>query len=215
MDPKRTDKTKLKTSSALKSALLFLAMILIVACSPATRQLFFDIPPPEPESEPEQVTEPSQAATRSPAGNFVGPVSGLGGVHPNDLETDRPPTEGTLVWEEALELLPRDNKDHPDWTAALRDGVVKPRALDPADRGGEWFKLDFFLQAKNPRFDTWFPHSAHLEWMGCDSCHPAVFKYRDNDITMASIRKGEYCGACHGTVAFPANNCKRCHTAMP
>jgi hypothetical protein len=25
---------------------------------------------------------------------------------------------------------------------------------------------------------------------------------------------GEFCGVCHMTVAFPMNDCKRCHPAM-
>jgi c(7)-type cytochrome triheme protein len=31
---------------------------------------------------------------------------------------------------------------------------------------------------------------------------------------MTAMLKGEYCGACHLTVAFPLHNCKRCHPGM-
>ena len=32
--------------------------------------------------------------------------------------------------------------------------------------------------------------------------------------SMPLILKGEFCGVCHVTVAFPMNDCKRCHPAM-
>ena len=110
--------------------------------------------------------------------------------------------------------LPVSAKGEPDWSAALREGIVRPRALDPSDRAVESFRLDFFMRAEKTKFDAWFPHSSHLQWMGCDSCHPAVFEYLDNEITMKQIRAGESCGACHGSVAFSAKDCKRCHTKM-
>ena len=30
-------------------------------------------------------------------------------------------------------------------------------------------------------------------------------------MTMAEIMAGKKCGVCHGTVAFPVSDCKRCH----
>jgi hypothetical protein len=32
---------------------------------------------------------------------------------------------------------------------------------------------------------------------------------------MARILKREFCGVCHLTVAFPMNDCKRCHPNSP
>jgi len=196
------------TNSALKSALFFLGLLVLLSCSHTTRSLFFDIPPPKPEAkvvtESELASELQQSATQS-----AGYLS-----HPHDLETDRPPIEDTLDWAEALALLPQNKKGEPDWSAALREDIVKPRALDPADRAGDFFKLDFVIPAEKSKFNAYFPHSSHVVWMGCDSCHPSVFQFRENDITMKAIRKGEYCGACHGSVAFSAKDCKRCHTEM-
>jgi c(7)-type cytochrome triheme protein len=37
---------------------------------------------------------------------------------------------------------------------------------------------------------------------------------RLNAITMAKIQAGEYCGACHGKVAFPVEACGRCHAIL-
>lgn len=193
-------------------ALIVFVSLFLAACSQKALSVFLDIPPPDPESELQETAETAEPES-DPAGISTGSNQWLG-THPSDMETDRPPIEDTLVWEEALELLPTNKKGEPDWSAALREGVIKPRALDPADRRAEWFALDFYLRADKPKFDAWFPHSSHLAWMGCDSCHPAVFEYRDNEITMKNIRAGEHCGACHGKVAFTAKDCKRCHTKM-
>lgn len=201
------------SSSALFSALFVLLGLLTVACSSATRSLFFDIPEKPPETE-QPVAEISEEAKPTTGATSELPVTTTQSVHPADIEADRPPIEEASTWEEALELLPKDAKGQPDWDAALREEVIKPRALDSADRQGSAFKLDFYLKADKPKFDAYFPHSSHLQWMGCESCHPAVFRYRDNEMSMKSIRNGEHCGACHDTVAFPAKTCKRCHTSM-
>ena len=201
--------SKKYTNSALFSALFVFVGLTLISCSPAARSLFFDIP--EPGSEPETVVQPEQQQQQPPG---AGPFIQSSSSHPADLEENRPPIEEASTWEQALELLPKDSMGQPDWVAALRDGVVMPRAMDSDDRNAEVFKLDFFLKGANPMFDAFFPHSSHLQWMGCESCHPAVFKYKDNDISMATINQGQFCGACHGKVAFPATNCKRCHTNM-
>jgi c(7)-type cytochrome triheme protein len=196
-----------KPNSALRSVLFFCVLVLTISCSSATRNLFFDIPPPEPEDESK--AEPDSELM--PESQSPGAAGGLALYHPSDLEIDRPEIEDVMDWEQALELLPKDEKGNADWVAALRDGTIKPRALEPSDRAVESFRLDFFLKAKKPKNDAFFPHSIHLEWMGCDSCHPAVFRYRDNEISMKTMRKGKFCGACHGSVAFSAKACKRCH----
>jgi c(7)-type cytochrome triheme protein len=61
-----------------------------------------------------------------------------------------------------------------------------------------------------------FPHWVHRARYRCYVCHPAPFAMEvgANDITMDSINKGQYCGACHnGRVAFNVEftNCARCH----
>jgi len=199
-----------RLNSALKGALFGFVTAILLSCSPATRQLLFDIPPPKPKSNEEEILQ-VQTETGSPA---LGSTARGSSVHPHDLEQNRPAIEDITNWEEALALLPTSKKGEPDWSAALREDLVKPRALEPSDRDVEVFKLDFFMRAKKPKNDAWFPHSSHLQWMGCESCHPAVFEYLDNEVSMKQIRGGEACGACHGSVAFSAKDCKRCHTKM-
>ena len=61
-----------------------------------------------------------------------------------------------------------------------------------------------------------FPHDAHNLWMSCEMCHDRIFKPEidGNDISMSKILDGEYCGLCHGAVAFPLTECNRCHSVV-
>ena len=63
--------------------------------------------------------------------------------------------------------------------------------------------------------DVVFPHAAHIEAFGCDSCHPDLFKAErgKNKATMEEMEKGKSCGACHdGATAFGvAEACDSCH----
>jgi c(7)-type cytochrome triheme protein len=60
-----------------------------------------------------------------------------------------------------------------------------------------------------------FSHAKHTAWNGCEGCHPQLFvgvKRGATPLSMAEIAAGKYCGACHGTVAFPLIDCQRCHS---
>jgi c(7)-type cytochrome triheme protein len=50
--------------------------------------------------------------------------------------------------------------------------------------------------------------------LDCTSCHPDIFVPQKgaNQISMAQIMAGQKCGVCHGSVAFPIEECRRCHT---
>ena len=61
-----------------------------------------------------------------------------------------------------------------------------------------------------------FPHWIHRARYRCYVCHPAIFEMKAgaNAVTMASMKKGEHCGACHdGRTAFNVEfpTCARCH----
>lgn len=60
-----------------------------------------------------------------------------------------------------------------------------------------------------------FPHQAHIAMLGCDECHPDLFKAERgaNKATMEEMEKGASCGACHdGSTAFGvAEDCEACH----
>ena len=109
-----------------------------------------------------------------------------------------------------LAMLPRDNAGGVDWVAAVHDGVVDPRMSLPGEEETEpGFGFDFYFG----EMETYFPHSAHVEWVECTSCHPAIYRNRDIETSMSEIAAGESCGQCHGSVAFAAEVCERCHPA--
>ena len=59
-----------------------------------------------------------------------------------------------------------------------------------------------------------FSHEKHTVWNGCELCHPQIFgiRKRAQVYDMQEIFEGKYCGACHGSVAFPNTDCRLCHT---
>ena len=63
-----------------------------------------------------------------------------------------------------------------------------------------------------------FSHSFHRQHFRCNVCHEDLgFKMKagGNDITMAKIVSGEYCGGCHnGSVAWGPVDCERCHSGV-
>ena len=187
------------TNSTLYRVLfVFFMSLLLVSCSPCTRSLFFDIPPSKPK--PVVVEE---TATKTD------PLSLSFGVDPN---AERPPIEAALNWEEALAMLPKDYKKKADWSAAVKQGLVRPRTgADPRSQFATTFKYDFIMEAEKPKNEAYFPHSAHTEWLGCKNCHISLYPYKRNPATMKEMRKGASCGVCHGNVAFSLKQCKRCH----
>jgi len=80
------------------------------------------------------------------------------------------------------------------------------------------FDKELLLQAEMGNIPpAVFPHRTHSEWMKCDTCHPSVFNIKaktTKHFRMAAILKGQFCGACHLTVAFPMDDCSRCHPGI-
>lgn len=61
---------------------------------------------------------------------------------------------------------------------------------------------------------TRFSHRTHIAEIGCQSCHPKLYKAGRGNATvgMAAMEKGKSCGACHnGKTAFAIDKCTRCH----
>lgn len=118
---------------------------------------------------------------------------------------------------ESLTYFPKDKLGYyPDWVAAVEKSIIDPRGtLDPEVPEEKEYQPDTLLIVKSPlRNNVCFPHSVHTYWLRCNNCHPEIFiaKKNANPINMTKIIKGEFCGRCHGKVAFHvANNCHRCH----
>lgn len=64
-----------------------------------------------------------------------------------------------------------------------------------------------------------FPHWFHRIRFRCKVCHSELgFEMRAgaNQVTMAEIVQGKFCGACHnGSIAWSTENCKLCHSGAP
>ena len=92
-------------------------------------------------------------------------------------------------------------EDHLEGTSIRRSKIQEPKEFD--------------LSAKQPNMpDVIFSHQKHTVWNGCELCHPEIFGIKKDSVpySMEEIFGGEYCGVCHGTVAFPNIDCQRCHT---
>jgi c(7)-type cytochrome triheme protein len=115
---------------------------------------------------------------------------------------------------QAFSYLPRTEDGFIDWVAALNSGIIKPRdAIDPkAPPKSPPLNLDILFDSKTMPAVV-YPHYQHTQWLDCTNCHPKIFKAQrgGNGITMEKIFAGEFCGRCHGTVAFPLEYCDRCH----
>jgi c(7)-type cytochrome triheme protein len=103
-----------------------------------------------------------------------------------------------------------------DWVKTLHEGTINPRydRLDPSKKP---FVMDLNIvrEVKGSMPDVVYPHKQHTEWLDCSNCHPDIFipKKGANQMSMAAILLGQKCGVCHGKVAFPVTECKRCHSS--
>jgi len=116
----------------------------------------------------------------------------------------------------ALYFLPKAEQGHyVDWTAALKYGVINPvDSLDPNKKTVPPIDFNVIFKVRGELPEVVFPHLAHTVWLDCTNCHPKIFVMRAgvNHVTMDAIRQGEFCGQCHGKVAFPLYDCNRCHS---
>ena len=199
-------------------------LLALEACSPearyrVARTVFDGVPPP---GTPRPERRRRQTVRVEPRG---GPGSGdqVEGQSLEDIGVGitgpKPePWPGWATYAELAAALPKDAVGDPNWMAAARMGVIKPRpGPDPEAEEFPELPFDIILKAPVPGFDVTFPHAAHTYWLRCDSCHPAIFRMKagSNPITMAKVLQGEYCGRCHGKVAFkPETSCSRCHLRL-
>lgn len=112
-------------------------------------------------------------------------------------------------------LEPAKSGNFVDWSASVEKGEIKPKydAKDPSMQATP-MNLDVVIEVKGSAPNVLFPHAAHLKWLECNNCHTAIFQPKKgaNKTSMDKILRGESCGVCHGSVAFPVNDCERCHS---
>ncbi|HAG51682.1 MAG TPA: hypothetical protein DHU69_03140 [Deltaproteobacteria bacterium] len=116
----------------------------------------------------------------------------------------------------AAQILPKDRYGLINWAKAAKDNIITPRhSLDPKEEEMPAMDMDVVIEAKSDFVsDVVYPHYIHTWWLKCEVCHPAIFlpAKGQNNMTMAGIAEGKWCGRCHGKIAFPLADCNRCHT---
>lgn len=171
-------------------------------------------------------TQVSQAAPAAPGGSAVNRFNRL--MKATGTEANAPPTldgihdatnPGTEALQpprEAFDPLPKSNSGNRiDWVKALQGGAIQPRVdVNDPNKTKQVMDLDIIREVKGSMPDVVYPHKQHTEWLDCAQCHPKIFvpKKGANAISMAAILMGQYCGACHGKVAFPVSECTKCHS---
>jgi c(7)-type cytochrome triheme protein len=117
---------------------------------------------------------------------------------------------------EAFATLPKSTGgNYVDWVKAVEKGAIKPR-FNYLDATKEALPMDLVIvmEVKGSMPNVAFPHKQHTDWLECVNCHDAIFKPQKgaNPMSMAEIMLGQKCGVCHGSVAFPVTECRRCHS---
>lgn len=115
----------------------------------------------------------------------------------------------------AANILPKDKYGLVDWVKAVKENLIVPRAsLDPKEEEMPPLDMNVVIEAKSDFVnDVVYPHYIHTWWLKCEVCHPKIFTPAkgQNNMTMAGIAQGQWCGRCHGKVSFPLTDCMRCH----
>jgi len=178
--------------------------------------IFDGVPPPRAPSEDEDALvaserEPEHASLASESATEVEPS-------PTVQSEPTEPAPRYATYAELEAALPRDSMGNLDFMKAAREGSIRPAPGVTAETP-EFPKLpyDVRIDPGIPGFEVIFPHEAHTYWLRCESCHPSIFQMKagSNPMSMAQIFEGEFCGRCHGKVAFaPALGCPRCHPKL-
>lgn len=104
-----------------------------------------------------------------------------------------------------------------DWGEGVRRKIIRP--LSYLKKKSQDMKFDklLVLEAEMSIIPpAIFSHESHSAWLDCDNCHPDLFNIqkKGTHFSMAEILKGGYCGVCHLSVAFPMDECRKCHPGM-
>lgn len=124
---------------------------------------------------------------------------------------------GSKKFRKFARRLPRDGYGNKiDWTGAMRKGEILPKQSVVDDNFSPIpFKKFLILEAEWSMIPpSIFPHREHTEWLDCANCHPDTFnikKKTTKHFLMKYILEGKFCGVCHLNVAFPLDDCYRCH----
>lgn len=116
---------------------------------------------------------------------------------------------------DALSKLPHEGSGNQvDWVKAIEKGFIRPHINIGSNAGIKVLDLNVLRRNTGEMDMVLFPHKQHTEWLTCSNCHDEIFKSKAGatKFGMLDILNGEYCGRCHGAVAFPLTECQRCHS---
>lgn len=193
-------------------SVLFFACLLAMMLSNGAHSQFRTVEPLP--AEPAPAAQPHQQSHQQPAP--AASISDEPGADANRFYDSRNPDYHKLQKADEVRAgLPQDKRGAIDWMTALRSGAITPRADLSGTRRNDVLNLDVILRNTKEMPFVKFPHNSHTEWLACSNCHDQLFvpKAGANPINMEKIFRGEYCGACHGRVAFISHySCERCHS---
>ena len=204
-----------RSTRSLTSVVAVVASVLLLVIAAGVTESL------SPAGAQEQQAQPSQGQGVSAANSFnrlLKKRAAASNAKPSDDGIHDPENPGTqsLQWPtEAFQDLPQSNDgNRVDWVAALGQGRIAPM-VDLNDPQAEPFVMDLVIvrEVKGSMPNVVFPHLQHTQWLDCTNCHDEIFVPQKgaNQISMAAILLGQKCGVCHGKVAFPVTDCRRCH----
>lgn len=119
---------------------------------------------------------------------------------------------------DAMNKMPRDAVGNKvDWMRALEQRHIEPRAAILPGTEVRVLDLNITMPRTGEMPMVLFPHRQHTEWLDCSNCHERIFPYKaggTKGLNMFAVLQGEFCGQCHGAVAFPLTECRRCHSVV-
>ena len=105
-----------------------------------------------------------------------------------------------------------------DWSRSLAEGKIAPAWTMTGDSKPIALNTTLTLDADwNFVPPAIFPHAEHVRWLDCANCHPSIFNVKKKTtrrFSMRTILAGDFCGVCHLRIAFPLDDCQRCHPDM-
>lgn len=200
-----------KLPLALMVAWVFVSQAAFVGMSQAEAQMAFFRPAPK-----STVAPPGAQGARD---SVAAPASGhvaRRAIELSEIYDPANPAHNFLQpYREATRNLPHDAVGFPDWMRALREGAINPRAGMSGKESMDILDLDIVMRNTKGMPNVRFPHNSHTMWLSCGNCHPVPFipVAGANQIRMADIFRGQFCGMCHDRVAFVTFfSCDRCHS---
>ncbi|MDO8991391.1 MAG: cytochrome c3 family protein [Sideroxyarcus sp.] len=190
----------------------------IIACVPLTACLLLLATAAIPAFAAEPAAASAALPTANPFNRLLKPPAKRN-LPPAEDGIHDPTNDGTHALQSPaqgfLPLVKSNFGNQVDWVKSLDENRINPRN-ELADPTAEPFVFDLNIEreVKGSMPDVVYPHKQHTQWLDCANCHPDIFipQKGANQISMAAILMGKQCGVCHGKVAFPVSECRKCHS---